>query len=319
MSKKTNIDAFYDRADEYMREGRYEEAIELYLKLAEAHPEDDSIVMSLSWAYRDSGRVSDAVRCLEGLLKKEMGRRIFTGFAFDELVRIYREESNYERLIAICEAAVAAQPDDVALLTTLGDAYLGAGRPDRAVEVFTTLTGMEPDAPALLCRLGDAHIGAGEYDDAAGAYDRAADIEPSDAHRFYSALGSTLSRAGEYDRAEKALRRSLESRPDQAFVHCSLGDVCIRQRKPDKARAAYEEAVRLDPASAGDYYNRLGNSLARENHHALAVEAFEKAVAADPRNPFYYLNLVKSCEAQGRHDDARAAYEKARSLGLFPE
>ena len=318
MSEKTEIDEFYDRADQYMRVGRHEEAFELYLKLAEIHPENDSIVMSLAWAYRDSGRVSDAVRCLESLLEKELGRKTFTGFAFDELVRIYREEGSYKRLVAICERAVAVQPDDVSLLTTLGDAYLEAGSPDRAVEVFAMLTEMEPDAPALFCRLGDAHSAAGDYDGAEDAYNRAISIEPSDAHRFYGALGSALSRAGQHDRAEKALKRSLESRPDQPLVHCSLGDVLIRQGLLDDAGMAYEGAVRLDPVSAGGYYNRLGNMLAGENHHALAIEAFEKAVAADPCNPFYCLSLVKLCEIEGLHEKARAVYEKSRSMGVFP-
>lgn len=317
MSKKTNIDEFYDRADGYLREERYEEAIELYLKLARARPEDESIVMSLAWAYRDSGRTADAVRCLEDLLKKELTRATFTGFAFDELVRIYREEGNHERLVAICEAAVGVQPDDVALMTTLGDAYLGADRPDRAVEVFAALTEMEPDAAALFCRLGDARVATGDYDGAEEAYGRAIAIEPSDEHRFYSTLGAILSREGQYERAEAALRRSLESRPDQPLVHCGFGDIRIRQGHPDDALEAYEEAVRLDPASAGGYYNRLGNTLAGENHHALAVEAFEKAIAADPHNPFYYLGLVKSCEAKGLHEKAREAYEKGRSLGVF--
>ncbi|MEA1970727.1 MAG: tetratricopeptide repeat protein, partial [Thermodesulfobacteriota bacterium] len=110
MSEKTEIGEFYDLADQRMRDGRYEEAIELYHRLEEINPEDDSIVMSLAWAYRDSGRLSDAVLCLERLLEKELKRKIFTGFAFDELVKIYRNEGNYKRLVVICEAAVAAQP-----------------------------------------------------------------------------------------------------------------------------------------------------------------------------------------------------------------
>lgn len=311
VSEKTGIDEFYDLADRHMREGRYNEAIRIYLKLAEVHPENESIVMSLAWAYRDNGRVSDAVRCLESLLEKELGRQIFTGFAFDELVRIYREESNHPRLVAICEKVVAVQPNDVSLLTTLGDAYLGAGRSGRAVEVFAALTEMEPDSPALFCRLGDAHIAAEDFDSAEDAYNRAILVEPSDAPRFYSTLGSALFRAGRYERAEKALKRSLESCPDQPLVYCSLGDALIRQGRLADAGIAYEEAVRLDPVSTGGYYNRLGNMLAGENHHDMAIGAFEKAVAADPRNPFYSLSLVKSYEAEG-------LYEKAQSLGLFP-
>ncbi|MBW2631368.1 MAG: tetratricopeptide repeat protein [Deltaproteobacteria bacterium] len=317
MSEKTEIDEFYDLADQYMQEGRYEEAIELYHKLAEINPEDDSILMSLAWAYRDSGRLSDAALCLEKLLEKELKREIFTGFAFDELVKIYRDEGNYERLVAICEAAVAAQPDDVSLLTTLGNSYLGAGKTDRAVEIFEILAKMEPDAPALFRSLGNAHIATGDFEEAEDAYNRAISMEPTVAHRFYNELGNAFSRAEQYDRAETALRRSLNCHPDQPLVHCDLGDVFVRQEKLDDARMSYETAAKLDPASKGGYYNRLGNTLAGEHNHKMAIEAFEKAVSTDPRNPFYYLGLVKSCEIEGFHDKAREAYKKAKSLGIF--
>ncbi|MBW2597070.1 MAG: tetratricopeptide repeat protein, partial [Deltaproteobacteria bacterium] len=225
MSKEAGIDEFYDLADQRMLEGRYEEAIELYHKLAEVNPENDSIVMSLAWAYRDSGRLSDAVACLEKLLEKELKRKTFTGFAFDELVKIYRNEGNYERLVTICESAVAAQPNDVSLLTTLGNSYLEAGKPDRAVEVFKMITEMEPDAPSFFCNLGNVHVAAGDFEKAENAYNRAISTEPTDAHRFYNELGNVLSLAGQYDRAETALKRSLDCRPIQPLVHCALGDI----------------------------------------------------------------------------------------------
>ncbi|MBW2648697.1 MAG: tetratricopeptide repeat protein, partial [Deltaproteobacteria bacterium] len=300
-----------------MREGRYDDAISLYRKLAELNPEDDSIVMSLACACRDSGKLSDAVLCLERLLEKELKRKTFTGFAFDELVKIYRNEGHHERLVAICEAAVAVQPDDVSLLTTLGSSYLEAGKPDRAVEIFKMLTEMEPDAPSFFCSLGNAHVAAGDFEKAENACNSAVSIEPSDAHKFYSELGIAFFQAEQYERSETTLKRSLDCRPDQPLVHCALGDVFIKQGKPDDANLSYEKAARLDPVSGGGYYNRLGNMLAGEHNHKMAIEAFEKAVSVDPHNPFYYLSLVKSCEIEGLHDKARKAYKKAKSLGVF--
>ena len=317
MSERIGIGEFYDLADQRMREGRYEEAIELYHKLAKINPENDSIAMSLAWAYMDSGRLPDAVLCLEKLLEKELKKKIFTGFAFDELVKIYRNEGDYERLVIICEAAVAAQPDDISLMTTLGNSYLGAGKTNRAVEIFETLTKKDPDAPAFFRSLGNAHVAAGDFEKAEDAYNSAISVEPMDAHRFYNELGNVLSHAGQYDRARTALRRSLDCYPAQPLVHCDLGDIFARQGKLDDAKLSYETAANLDPASSGGYYNRLGNTLAEEHHHKMAIDAFEKAVSADPHNPFYYLGLVKSCETEGFHDKAREVYKKAKSLGVF--
>ena len=298
MTNRTDIDELYDLADRHMREGRYDEAISLYRKLAEIHPEDDSIVMSLACAYRDSGRLSDAVLCLEQLLEKELQRKTFTGFAFDELVKIYRNEGNHERLVTICEAAVAVQPDDVSLLITLGSAYLKVGKAQRAVEIFTTLIGMEPDAPSFFCNLGNAHVAAGDFDSAEDAYNRAILIESSDAHTYYCELGMTFFRAKQYDRSETTLKRSLECRPDQPLVYCALGDVFIKQGKPNDARLSYENAVQLDPGSRGGYYNRLGNMLAGEHNHTMAIEAYRKAIEADPENPFYRMRLAESSKAE---------------------
>lgn len=114
MSEKTEIGEFYDLADQHMREERYEEAIELYRKLADINPENDSIVMSLAWAYRDSGRLSDAVLCLEKLLEKELKRKVFTGFAFDDLVKIYRNEGKcISQTVIICSPGYRIEPDRV--------------------------------------------------------------------------------------------------------------------------------------------------------------------------------------------------------------
>ncbi|MEA1971069.1 MAG: tetratricopeptide repeat protein, partial [Thermodesulfobacteriota bacterium] len=152
---------------------------------------------------------------------------------------------------------------------------------------------------------------------AENAYNRAISVEPTDAHRFYNELSDVLFHAEQYDRAETTLKRSLDCCPDQPLVHCALGDIFIKQGKPDDAKWSYENAAGLDPVSRGGYYNRLGNTLAGEHNHKMAIEAFEKAVSADSHNPFYYLGLVKSCEIEGFHDKAREAYEKAKTLGVF--
>ena len=158
MNGEENHGGTRDLADRYREEERFDEAIELYLQLIEMNPGDESLTMSLAWAYNDSGKTERAIETLEGLLKKELQRRVFTGFAFDELVRIYREQENYGRLVDICEGAVKAQPDDPALLKTLGDSSLRGGKIERAIEVFEMLTGMEPDSAVPFCDLGNAHI-----------------------------------------------------------------------------------------------------------------------------------------------------------------
>ena len=313
----TNSDAFYDLADQYMKEKRYDEAINLYKKLIEMDPENDSLLFSLAWAYRDSGRPAEAMKYFEQLLEKELGRKVFTGFAFDEMVRIYRDEGNYDGLVDLCERAVVSQPEDVALLDTLGNSCLQAGKTERALEVFELLTRMEPDSSMFFCYLGNACIAAGNFGGAEEAYERAIEIEPTEAHTFYNRLGNAYLQVRQYDRAEDALRKSLDCQSDQPLHCCNLGDILVKQGKLDEAQEAYENAIRINPQSRGAYYNRLGHTLAQDHHHSMAIEMYEKAIDADPKNPFYYIALIDLFNSEGLTEKAEEVYEKARFLKLI--
>jgi tetratricopeptide (TPR) repeat protein len=309
-----NTDETYRLAERYMKEGRFPEAIDLYETLIDLHPEEDSLRLKLAWAYKDSGRQDDAVTVFEALLEKELKRKVFTGFAFDELVKIFKEEKQYDRMIGICERAVAAQPDDVSLLFTLGDAYLLNGHPEKAIEVFKNIIVMEPDASASHLSLGNAHIATGDYESAEAAYESAVTIDPPDADVYYNRLGMTYLRAGEYARAGAAFEKAIERRGDEPLYHCNRGDVLVMVGRLEEASASYEKAAGLNPESRGAYLNRLGNTLYREKQYLQAIDTFKRAVAAEPRNPFYHLHLARSYEAAGFPEEAARAGEKAQSL-----
>lgn len=319
MKKDTTPHALFDLADACAREGRYDEATRLYTQLRDLRPDDDSVLLALAWAYRDGGKRAEAVDCFEILVEKELANPVFTGFAFDELVRVFRSEGEYDRLIRLCERAVAAQPDDVALLFTLGDACSKAGKTVQAIEVFEKLITMEPDGAVYWCALGDALVISGETAKAEAAYDKAAAIDPPGAASFYHRLGCVLMEAGEAGRAEGALMKSLRLSDREPLLHCTLGDVYIKQGRIEEAERSYEYAASINPASRGAFYNRLGNSLRKDRHFREAALAFEKAIEAEPKNPFYYRSLMALCEEAGMDDKARRTWEEACAQGVFSE
>ncbi len=301
-------------AEKLIKEKRLPEAISLYEELTRLHPDEDSLRLALAWAYKDGGRLDDAIAVFEGLLEKELKRKVFTGFAFDELVKIFKEEKQFERMVRICEQAVAAQPDDVSLLFTLGDAYLLGGYPVKAIEVYEKIIFMEPDASASFLGLGNAHIAAGDYESAEAAYERAIRIDPSDADVYYNRLGTTYLRVDEYARAGEAFRKAIRNRGDEPLYHCNMGDVLVMEGWLDEAMDAYEEASALNPPSRGVYMNRLGNTLLREKRYIQAIQVFKKAVEEEPLNPFYHIHLAQSYEAAGFPEEAAKTNAKAQSL-----
>jgi tetratricopeptide (TPR) repeat protein len=301
-------------ADTLTRMGRHTEAVALYRKLTETFPEEESYLLSLAWALHDSGRPQEAAGCFERLFRKELSRKLFTGFAYDELVRIYREEQNWEALISVCERASAAQPEDVGLLKTLGDAYLMADRAVDALHVYETLIALEPEAPENWCALGAARLAIGNLDGAEAAYKKASEIDPSDAPVFFSRLADGLLRAGYPEHAQAAIERCLALKPGDPLYLMDLGDILIHRGEPDAAVDAYARAALPNPASAGACWYRLGDLLAKKGLHMPATEAVAKAVAAEPENLRYLLRLAASYDARGMIDLAGATIRRVEKL-----
>jgi tetratricopeptide (TPR) repeat protein len=249
------------QAEENLKAGRYREAITSYRALAGSSPEDESLLLSLAWAYYDSGNREQAIDCFERLFDRELARSVFTGFAYDELVRIYKTERNFNRLVDVCAKAAKAQPQDTVLLGELGSAYLKAGRIGDAISVFKKIIDREPDAVAIYCLLGEAFVAEGEYAQAEAVYASAAGIEPDAACTFYSRLAHCYLSAEEHARAETLFRKCLETEGENPLYHCSLGEALLRQGKVAEAKAAYETAIALHPGSAEAFYRRLASGL----------------------------------------------------------
>ncbi len=292
-------DTFYDLACEYVRQQRYDEAIALFQALLRERPDEDSLRLALAWAYRDSGRTSEAIVLFEQLLETELSRNVFSGFAFDELVRIHTAQGDFSTLVAVCEKVVKAQPDDLSLAVTLGRAYLRARRSSEAIGVFERLCRLEPDATLYWLSLGDALIASGAHDRALEAYERAIATDPAGADGYHFRLGQAMLQAGDYDGAGKAFERAIDENPGCALYYCSAGDVCLKLGLIAQAESAYEEACRVSPNDYASFYNRFGHALMAVGRPADAVRAFRRAVRMEPDNALLQVHLDRALAAAG--------------------
>lgn len=302
------------KAEEHLKAGRYADAIGLYRKLVERHPGKDSFLLALAWACHDDGQLEEAVACFEQLYQKELSRKVFTGFAFDELVRIFKRQGRYDRLLDVCERAIKAQPDDFALLGDLGDACLKTGQVERAADIYRQMVGMEPDSSVPYCNLGHALIAMADFTGAEAAYEKAVAVEPEKEAPYYCRLADQYRQAGHRERAEQAIRKSLAREASEPAYYLMLGDILIEGGRLDEGCTAYESAVDLRQSSAGAYYFRLGNTLANASHHEKAVAAFQKAITAESKTPLYFLKLAGSYLALGQENSALEAVKQAEFL-----
>ena len=272
----------------------------------------------LSWAYYDSGNTKQAIKYLNILLERELKRKVFTGFAFDELVRIYKQGKNFHKLVGICERAVIAQPEDVGLLTELGKAYLQSGQAKKACDIYEKLIVIEDDNPAFYCQWGEALFAAGLIQESEKAYLQASEIDSDRPDNYYFKIAVLFQQAGDHREAERLLNKCISVSSDNPLYYCSLGDSLIGLGQIPKALKAYEKAVQCDNLRAGAYYNRLGHALMKTNHFSQAVEAFKSAIAHDPALP-YYLSLAVAYKGMGLADRAdKIMCEVKKSDKVYP-
>ena len=298
-----------DRAEQLLKDGKHSEAIALYEEVHKTHPEEESVLLMLAWAHYDNGDTSKALHYLETILERELKRKIFTGFAFDELVRIYKQQRKFDNLVEICRKAVNAQPNDVSLLAELGGAYLHAEKHQEACQIFEKLVGMENDNPFFYCRWGEALFANGRTSESKNAYIKAAEIDPEAADRYYFQLANLFINTGNNNEALKLIETCISVKPDNSLYYCALGDILIALKRIDEALATYKTAINYDNASAGVYYNRLGHTLIKANHFSQAIEAFKAAIEFDAAKP-YYVGLASAYEAMGLVDVAHELLQK---------
>jgi len=270
-----------DRADDLLKQGKYVEAIALLENIHEIYPQEESVMLRLAWASWDNGNKERSIEYWEILLDRELQRKIFTGFAYDELVRIYKQEGQIEKLVALCEKAASVQPQDVGLLEELGKAHLLAGQSEKACDTFKKLTAIEADNPAFCCRLGEALMAAGKNEACEEAYQQAGLIDPDDADRYLFQAAGLYLRGGHFDAAKRLLIRCLEIAPSNGLYYCSLGDILVALKQPQDALTQYEKACQCNRPHTAAYFNRLGNSLMKAELFTDAAKAFEAALSFD--------------------------------------
>jgi tetratricopeptide (TPR) repeat protein len=303
-----------DYADDLLKQGKYKEVIEICEEIHRLCPEEESVLLMLAWAYYDSGAAAQAIEYLDVLFELELQRKIFTGFAFDELVRIYKQEKKYQKLVEICEKAVSAQPEDIGLLVELGNAYLRLGQAKKACNIYEKIVGIEENNPAFYCFLGKALFAAGMTAESENAYMRAGQIDKEQAGQYCFKLAVLFQQAQNHKEAIRIINKCIAGNPDNPHYYCSLGDSFVGLGQMKEAWDAYQRAVQYGgDKSAGAYYNRLGNILLKEKYYPQAAEAFQRAITHD-NFQLYYLGLVSAYNAMGLEDDAEKIIRRMKRL-----
>ena len=119
---------------------------------------------------------------------------------------------------------------------------------------------------------------------------------------------------------------AVQLAPGRAETHFARGRILSALKRPDEARAAYEQVLSLDPAFQGVWFN-LGHEALRRGQQRQALRLYQKelgqlqrhakassprSASSDPRGlPAVWLQIGRAYEHLGVVDSAHHAYEQA--------
>ena len=114
--------------------------------------------------------------------------------------------------------------------------------------------------------------------------------------------------AGAPELARRAVDTALAAHPAAAVFHAARGlHLELGGGAPDRVRAAYERAAKLDPGNPTALTGLGRLALGREPTQALAF--FDRAAAADPSDPDPKLAAARALRASGKPEEAARRLE----------
>ena len=198
----------------------------------------------------------------------------------------------------------AAAPVDIAQL----EAALAAGRHVQLKTLIERAKLARQDDPLIDVYLGEYWLANGQAEQALGLF-QSLTGNPRAAAHAHQGLGIAAFQLGQIDKAHAALNRAVELNPAFGRAWNALGATADLRRDWALAEKAYGEALRVGPANSAALSNR-GYSRVLQGRYADAVTDLTAAIRAQPGDGRVRNNLRVALALSGRYDEAFAGVNR---------
>jgi len=138
--------------------------------------------------------------------------------------------TNYEQALPL-----AKDKNQVVVLQALAEAYHKAGQNDKAVDTYQKVIAADPTNPDYHNNLGSVYADTKKIPEAQAEFQKAAELNPTGASRYYFNLGVIMVNSNNMDAAAEALKKCTDLYPKNADAWYWYGMALLgkAQFKPD--------------------------------------------------------------------------------------
>ena len=199
------------------------------------------------------------------------------------------------------EPLLLAAPDDIRLLTLLGNAYVAVRRYEEATALFEKVATSNPDNSDIRTRLALTRLRSGDRESAIRDFESVLENDPDEV-RANLLLVLTHVRQREFDKALKAAEELKRRLPDNPMPENFLGTVYLGKGDKDAARTHFAKALEIDPDFAPAAMNLAEMERADDNLEG-ARSKYQSILERNPKHQQAMLRMAQIAFAE-KNDEA---------------
>jgi tetratricopeptide (TPR) repeat protein len=336
------VDAY---ARNLSRQGKTDEAKEVYLAFAKLQPRNSIVLAALAdlaagkklepmvknvnagaaevlyglGAYglgAAAGRQGDEIAAIV-FLRLALALAPDNALALDTLGEAYSKIKQYESAVEIYDEVPDSSPLRVTTDVRIALLLDAMGKSDESIKRLREIVAENPQNVDALSALADVLRSHKQFVESADAYTRVLALtSPTEKSRWaiYYFRGVDYERAKLWDKAEPDMQKALELYPEQPLVLNYLGYSWVDQGLHlDEAFKMLRRAVELQPED-GYIVDSLGWAHYKLGHYDESLRLLERAIELKPGDPVINDHLGDAYWRVGRKLDARFQWNHARDL-----
>jgi tetratricopeptide (TPR) repeat protein len=260
---------------------------------------------------KKAGRIAVPPRTGKGS-GKASGKAPLSADTMNRMVALY-SAGQWQQLEIAARDAVRQHPEHVFGWKALGKCLLQLGRPQDAIPAFEHAARIAPADADTYNDLAITFTNLGRREDAIASYRKLLKLAPG-AAATHDTLGALLSDLGRFEEAEQEFHRALDLDPGYFQSRINLGFVYGHLLRWSEAEACYRLALEIQPEFS-EIHRRLGDLLSKSpNRSADAIVHLQRAIELNPADAGSVITLGNVLMAEGRHDEARPLFLRARQI-----
>ena len=303
-----NIDALILRAQVQLAKGEMKQAADTLEHLDQAYPNVPFIKYQLARAYDKNNQMAQALIALDEAIAGNpdyVDAILFRG-------ELQLRTANSTPVVTGMLALLAKRPGLRQAQDLLAEAYRVWGRLDDAAAVLRNEINDAPQSARAYISLGIVLAQAKKTDEAQQALEKAMQLAPGDVTAFAHLVTFYVS-IDNLGAAEQLVRRQLAQTPDSPVAQFAEAKVCAARKDWDRAEAALQKTIALDPNIPAAYELAVSGYIAT-GKTAAAIQQLQSLLAKNPDDLRSLMTLALIYDRQRDFKKARGIYEKVLSV-----